>query len=363
MKFASEPETVEQGAPSFASAVVETTVSRDWPSVSVLIPMRNEEAYIEKTLECVLNMDYPADQMEILVMDGMSTDRSAEIVLGVAARDSRVRLITNPGKTAPAAINLGAKESRNEILVRLDAHALFPEDYVRRSVEALLSCEDAGAAGGGWDFGSETPFQRAVGIALGGFPGVGGAVWRGSSDEQGFKTVDTVPFGAWPRSVFVELGGFNEDWVVNQDYEFNIRLRGAGYKVIYSPWIRSVYFPRKSLRALVRQYGRYGFWRAKTVLAYPKYLKLKYLAAPGLVAALVATLLLVRVSPIPFVVVLGAYALFVVLTALKMSKGSVMTAMRLVEICGAIHFAWGFGFWAGLLRWSLASGRREAVAT
>ena len=327
-----------------------TEAEKTMPAVSVVIPMRNEEEHIRRCLDSILEGDYPKEQMEILIVDGMSEDRSRDIVLAYADSHPLVRLLDNPRRIASTALNMGIREATGEVVVRADAHSVYAPDYVRRCVELLrdTGADNVGGAqravGTGW-------VSRGIAVGITTPFGTGGAKFRHAQESS---WVPTVYLGAWRRSTLEALGGFNEAWVANEDYELNYRLRQAGGRILLSPDIRCWYYARPSLTAFAWQYVRYGFWKARTFLTHPGSLQRRQLAPPALVAGCLVSLGLLPVSPILAGVVPALY-LAANLTA------SVCTAWRrgwrylplLPLVFAAIHLGWGAGFLAGLLRWGL----------
>jgi glycosyltransferase involved in cell wall biosynthesis len=266
--------------------------------VTVAIPCLDEERHIEATLRCVLSQDY-AGELEILVADGGSRDRTRAIVGALAADDPRLRLIDNPGRIQARGMNEILRRARGAIIVRLDAHASYAPDYVRRCVEVLAET-GADNAGGAQRPLAESPFQRALCAALSSPLGVGGAAYR-SPTEEGF--VDTVFLGAFRREVFEKVGIYDPGAVTNEDAELNQRILEAGGRIYLSRAIVAHYHPRSSFSALARQYFRYGMGRARTLLKHRRFPTLRPLVPfAGVVggAALVAT------SPFqPFTLPLG----------------------------------------------------------
>ncbi|MEM2002759.1 MAG: glycosyltransferase family 2 protein, partial [Candidatus Methanomethylicaceae archaeon] len=308
------------------------------PVVSILIPMRNEERYIAQCLESILANDYPKDRLEILVIDGMSTDRSREIVQDYAKHYPFLRLLDNPKRIQSAALNIGIRESKGKIIIRMDAHTLYASDYIRRCVELLETTEAANV--GGLQRAMGTGYiSNAIAIAITTPFGIGNAYFRYAEKEM---WVDTVYLGAWRKSTLETLGGFDEEWVVNEDYELNYRLRKAGGKILLSPEIKCWYYVRPSLKALARQYFRYGFWRVKTLVAYPDSLRWRQLAPPTLVIALLLSL---GILPINWVIGGTVPALYLVANLVA----STWTASRkgwkylplLPVVFAIIHLSWG----------------------
>ena len=229
------------------------------PLVSIVVPCRDERRSIEACLDSILAADYPADRMEVLVVDGRSRDGTREVVDRYAARDERLRRLDNPERRTPVALNLGVAASRGEVILRMDAHTVYPPDYVRRCVEGLER-HDAENVGGVWEIrpADDTVVGRAIAAVYGHPFGVGDAWYRTGVDEP--REVDTVPFGCWPRAVFERLGGFDERLDRAQDLEFNLRLQRAGGRVVLDPAIRSTYLARSTLREDLPHRARSGFW-------------------------------------------------------------------------------------------------------
>src|SRR5216684_2642456 len=196
----------------------------DWPFVAILIPMRNEHRFIATCLDSVLANDYPKAHVEVLVIDGMSTDDSKEIVEAYRQRHSHIRLLSSPKRLQVAALNIGLRQARGEYVVRMDAHTRYASDYVRKCVE-LLQTTDADNVGGVQRAIGTTYVSRAVAVAITTPFGTGDAYFRYARRQM---WVDTVYLGAWRRATLEALGGFDESWAVNEDYELNYRLRRAG---------------------------------------------------------------------------------------------------------------------------------------
>ena len=316
------------------------------PMVSVLIPIRNEQRYIARCLDSILANDYPKNGLEILVIDGMSTDRSREIVQGYIRSYPFIKLLENPKRIQASAMNIGVGEAGGEIIVRMDAHTDYVSDYIRQCV-TILQTTDASNIGGvqravGTDYISDT-----IAIAMTLPFGIGNARFRYSDQEE---WVDTVYLGAWYKKTLDALGGFNEEWVVNEDYELNYRLRQAGGKILLSPKICCHYYVRGSLKTLVHQYFRYGLWKVKTLVAHPDSLRWRHLVPPLFVLSLVVSSALIPVFWVASVMVLGLY----IITNLAVSFWTVRRRgwryLPLLPFVFAIlHVSWGVGFWVGLV--------------
>lgn len=319
------------------------------PTITVVIPMRNEASHVTACLESVLAFDLPPNlSFEVLVFDGESSDNSAELVQALAERDHRLRLLPNPARLQAAAFNRGLAEARGEYLVRLDAHSLYARNYLAECVR-LLETTGAANVGGLQRATGEGPLGSAIAAAVSSRFAAGDAKYRHATEPA---WTDTVYLGAWRTSTVRELGGMHADWAVNEDYEMNVRLRARGGRIYLSPTLQSTYFVRDSLTKLVRQYCRYGFWKVRTLLHHPGSLRWRQAVAPAFVLSLLAT---------PFLWHwFGWFGLgHIVLYLLANVSASVLTARRhgwqllptLPLIFAMVHCSWGSGFLAGMAYW------------
>jgi len=323
-----------------------------YPLVTIIMPIRNEAAYIERSLGAVLSQDYPADRMEILVVDGMSDDGTREVVAALRASNPRasIHLLDNPARIVPTALNIGLRHARGEVIIRVDGHCEIAPDYVRRCVE-LLQETGADNVGGACITIGETSVARAIALAQSSSFGVGGVAFRVGRGTPGY--VDTVPFGAYRREVFDRIGGFDEELVRHQDYEFNCRLRAAGGKIYYSPVIRARYYSRSTLRGLARQYFQYGYWKAIVTRRNPRALSWRHLAPIGLTLALTAGIPVTLWLPGLLSVYGGLWGVYILAcvgaSVLACARGG-WQYLPLVPLAFAtIHLCWGAGFWWGIL--------------
>jgi succinoglycan biosynthesis protein ExoA len=325
------------------------------PFVSVIIPCRNEENTITAVLDALAAQSFPLARMEIILADGMSTDATRERVKTYQAAHPElpVRLIDNPGRTAPAGMNAGFRDARGEIILRMDAHAFPRPDYVQRCVDLLKETGSDGV-GGSVDVlpRTNTVWGRAIAAAGANPFSTGGSRFRvgGAQGE-----VDTIPFGAYRREVFERLGGFNEQVPVNEDYEWNYRVRKSGGKLTYSPDIRSRYFSRGTVNAMMRQYFLYGRQKAVMLSFHPQSLKLRQaipaLFLPSLAAGLVGGILwnpLFAVPVLELLLYLACAVYFSVWDAKE--RRNIEFIASLPPIFFLIHACWGAGFWNGISR-------------
>ncbi|MCU1461472.1 MAG: glycosyl transferase [Acidimicrobiales bacterium] len=312
------------------------------PTVSVVLPARNERGWIRDCLDSLLAQDYP-NLIEILVVDGGSTDGT---VLLAEALDPIIRTIANPRVTAAAAMNIGLAEAKGQILCRVDAHARYAADYVRRCVDLLVS-SGADNVGGSMRPVGTTNFGRAVAAATTSRFGVGPGAFH-FADAVG--EVDTVWLGCWRRETLDALGGYDEDslqWAA-EDQELNHRIRKRGGRILLSPAIRSWYFPRDTPRALARQYFNYGLAKASTIAKHGDLPSYRPLAPAGLVGATVVLAVCGRrwrrfALPLAH---LGACAI----ASVGPSRDPGVAPHRVTGAFVICHWAYGAGFWAGMGR-------------
>ena len=258
------------------------------PLVSVILPIRNESAYIERGMNAILSQDY-LGEMEILVADGMSTDDTRRIVHELSALHPRfnVQILDNPRKIVPTGLNLALQRAKGEIILRVDGHTVIAPEYVSQCVSALHT-SGADNVGGRMNAVGSNLFGQAVALATSSPFGIGGGRFHYSDNEE---WVDTVYMGAWPRRVFERLGLFDEELVRDQDDEFNYRLRASGGRILLSPKIKSEYTVRSSPSALWRQYFQYGFWKVRVLQKHPRQMSLRQFVPPAFVFALLLSLL------------------------------------------------------------------------
>lgn len=326
------------------------------PPVSVIMPVRDEAAYIERSLGSVLAQDYPADRLEILVVDGMSVDGTREVVTAAQATRSNLRLLDNPRGIVPPGLNIGIAEARGDIVVRVDGHCEIAPDYVRRCVEHLLA-DDVEAVGGPIETIGETDEAQAIALAMSSWFGVGGSAFRTINDRP--MLVETVAFPAYMRETLRRLGPFDEELVRNQDDEYNYRLLKSGGRILLSPDIRSRYYSRGSLHKLWRQYYQYGFWKVRVMQKHPRQMRWRQYVPPAFVAALSgSSLLAIFFRPFRYLLAIIFVLYITVNLGASLSLGRAHGSRyvpRLLLIHPILHLSYGLGFLAGL--WHFA-GRR-----
>jgi len=325
------------------------------PLVSVIVPVRNEERYVERCLSRLLGQDYPRERLEILVVDCLSEDQTRAIVQrllgGRASMPPVLRLIDDPGQERTTALNAGIRAATGEIIMRVDARSIVPLDYVRKCVETLAAT-GADNVGGMQQPIAESPMQEAVGLAMSHPFGVGDAQFR-VGKRSGF--VDTVYLGAFRREVFSRVGLFDDVVpVLSEDSDINQRIRDYGGTVYLNAEIRACYYPRETLRGFVALYFRYGVARAGNLMKHRK-LSAWRQAVPPLFVLSLATLGLLALTHeafrVGFGIVLGTYVIsdLGVSASLCARRGKWYLWPRLLAVFPCMHFAWAFGLFNGLL--------------
>jgi len=331
--------------------------------VSVFIPCYNEESTIPALLDSLREQTYPLEHMEIVIADGMSDDRTREIISSyrIAHPDLKVELVDNPERFIPAGLNRAIAASHGDILIRMDAHSRPSKDYIERCVDVL---EKTGAAnvGGRWIIEPSRTTWMARGIAAAAAHplGAGGARYR-INGEAG--EVETVPFGAYPREWLQRVGGYDEALLTNEDYELNERLRASGGKVWFDPSIQTVYYARGDVLSLWKQYARYGFWKVKMLRRYPGSIKWRQAIPPAFVLVFLLLLALAMVfRPARWLlgVQLWMYFLVLLLSGINegLRKGVGILPGFLVAV-PVMHFAWGGAFLVSVVD-SMFGGRFDA---
>lgn len=341
--------------------------NRALPFVSIVMPVRNEEDFIEQGLRSVFVQSYPPELLEVIVVDGDSDDGTREIVerLGADAPFS-LRLAANPKRIAPAALNIGIGESKGEVIVRIDGHCEIDRDYVANCVSHLLAGK-ADGVGGPIETIGDGLRSGAIAAAMSSKFGVGGSAFRTVDDREMY--VDSVAFPGYLRETLEKAGPFNEELVRNQDDEYNYRIRGMGGRILLSPDIRSRYYSRSSFGSLWRQYFQYGYWKVRVLQLHPGQMSLRQFVPPLFVAFIVISgLASVFFRPAIWLLaaVLILYAAVNLIASIIAGFRAGIAAIPLISFSYLIlHFAYGSGFLKGLAvfrdRWSTGNAAARAA--
>ena len=311
----------------------------------------NEEKHIAQAVDRLLQQDYPG-QISIVIAVGPSRDRTSDVVDQLVAEHQSVLRVENPSGRTPAGLNAAIAATQAEVIVRVDGHALVPNDYVRQGVETLHR-SGADNVGGIMDAEGVTPFQRAVAAAMTSKFGVGGAAFHVGGSEG---VALTVYLGCFRRSALDRVGGYDESMIRAQDWEMNYRIRATGGQVWFTPEMRVKYRPRPTPSALAKQYFGYGTWRREVARRYPDTVSVRYLAAPVMVLAVTIGILLAIVGValgITWLSVLGLVPLVVYLLGVTYASaiaGRGASRLNLLRVFPIMHFSWGTGYLLGRAR-------------
>lgn len=340
-----------------------------YPAVSVIIPCRNERDHVSRCLRSVAENGYPG-KLEIIVVDGMSHDGTREVLRELEARNVDLRIVDNPSKTTPIAMNLGLQSARGDVVLIVGAHCELGPGYISTSTRQLLSYKGIACVGGRTiPRAAGGPIQQAIAAVLGSGFGVGNSYYKMPGSRV--REVDTVAFGAYRREVFEKLGGFDERLVRNQDIEFNFRVRRAGYKILLDPSIQVYYSPRRSIRAFWRQNFANGFWNIITWRLVPWSLSWRHFVPLFFVSWLIVfgTLgVFTSVARVLFWTAIGAYGTLDVLESVRIAaKGRRASLAASCLVFPILHLSYGVGSLCGIFSVLLrgmrgATGRREPTS-
>ena len=320
-------------------------------NLSIIIPCRNEEKYIWQCIQSVLENDYPIDDYELIIADGRSSDRTVEIVNEIIRDHSNVCLIDNPKKIAPVAMNLGIQKAKGKIIMRMDAHTAYPKNYISRLLywKDKLSADNVGGVSMA-DVLNKNPTSVAIKSVLSNKFGVGNSFFR--TGAEGVLEVDTVPFGCYDKKLLLEVGGYDERLVRNQDIELNKRLKQQGKSIYLIPEVKCTYYARENFRSLAKNNYDNGKWNILTVYITKNVsaLSIRHFIPLCFVLALVGPLILsFWKSPIIFLtpIVLFLYTVVLLRVISKMDKSDT-NQWSLFAAFATLHFSYGLGSLIGL---------------
>ena len=317
------------------------------PVVSIVIPMRNEIDYLDACLDGFAAQDYPSSLLDVIVVDGGSTDGSAERVVERAADEPWLRIVDNPRVKASAAFNIGVGEAKGDVVCLFSAHGVPDPAYVRRSVDVLTET-GADGVGGRYHHVGLDPISNAIGLAMVSPYGMASP----HRHAQARQEVDTISHPAYRADALAEVGAFDETLERNSDYELNYRLRQIGKVLLFDPSVESIYRPRSSLRALGRQFWWYGRWKARVAQRHPGSLRPRHLVAPAAVAAGALAPLLLPWRRGRRLVAAGAAAdgaVVVVAVASARPLEHEASPAALAACFPIMHGCWGAGFLASVV--------------
>lgn len=317
--------------------------------ISVVMPVYNEEKYIENCIESLLLQDYPKNLMEWIFVDGMSSDNTVKLIEKYKEQyPEMIKIMANPNKTVPYAMNIGIKEAKGKFIVRLDAHADYSKDYISKCVY-YLETTDADNVGGVAETKSKGFVGNAIAKMLSSRFGVGNSDFR-TNGESGY--VDTVPFGAFRKEVFEKWGGYDERLTRNQDNEMNYRIRKNGGKVYLSSDIKLSYYCRDSIKGISNMALKNGMWNVITMKLCPGSMGLRhFIPLMFLLSIIVLPILSIFVHPFAllFSIEMCLYLLLDCYFSAKQADG-VKEFLLLLILFPIFHITYGAGSLKGLLK-------------
>ncbi len=321
--------------------------------VSVVVPIRNEASYLQLFLDSLCAQDLLCCDCEILLIDGQSTDQTREIIKEYQALHSNIRLLDNPHKTVPYAMNIGIRESKGDVIIRLDAHSTFPSDYISVLVKKQkeLTADNIGCACVA-DVLTKTPKTLAIREVLQHPFGVGNSSFRTGVKET--RLVDTVPFGCFPKETFVKYGMYDTRLTRNQDIELNKRIIDGGGKVYIIPDVQCTYYCRETYGALAQNNFMNGKWNILTVyftkqmrsLSLRHFVPLLFLLSFVIGCALsVAEVLSPWLALFPVML----YLMILLSVSVQLAVSRDLNVIRLFITFPILHLSYGLGSLCGLL--------------
>lgn len=317
-------------------------------TVSITIPCRNEEHYIGKCLQSIVNCDYDKNFLSVFVCDGISDDKTQTIVNTFTEKYPFITLIKNEKQTTPFALNLGLKADHADIKIILGAHAEIYPDYINKCIEAFSFDEKLGCVGGVIENVYENDTAEVIGKAMSSGFGVGNAHFR-TGELDGY--VDTVAFGAYKSQVFEKIGYFDEELIRNQDDEFNFRLLKHGFKIYLFRPIRSKYYVRASFKKLYRQYYQYGYWKVYVNKKHQTITTLRQLVPLLFVLYLFVGLCLACLHPLILALYLMVLLLYISAAFYSASKQEqkFSSVLKIAKSFFILHFSYGLGYLKGII--------------
>lgn len=321
--------------------------------ISIIIPVRNEEKYIDSVLKSIVSYKNNNFDIEIVIIDGLSEDNTLQKIKKEFAKHKNIILLNNINKTVPYALNMGIKKSKGKIIIRMDAHSIYPKNYVQVLVSYLEKL-NADNVGGMWDIipADQSHKSKIIASLMASPFAVGNVSYRVSKSTKPIE-VDSVPFGCYRREIFDKIGLFDEEFIRNQDDELNLRLKKAGGKIFLIPSLKIKYFARKNFTQLFQLYSQYGYWKPKVIKKNKKPAKLRHLVPVGFIIYLFSFpgLFFSSLFRVVWLSIFGIYTFFLIVGSfIGMKKNKLPFFDFFVFMFGfvGIHLSYGFGFLHGI---------------
>lgn len=320
--------------------------------VSIIVPCRNEENYIENTIKNIINQDYP--NIEVLIIDGASSDITPDIIKKFAKTNAKIKYFENPNRTVSYALNMGIIKSKGEIIIRMDAHCIYPVNYVTELVKNLIK-SNADNVGGVWITkpGNSSYKALAISEATSSIFGIGNASYRLKSNL--IKEVDTVPFGCYKREIFSKIGLFDEELIRNQDDEFNGRVIKNGGRILLIPSIKIDYYARTTFSKASKMFYQYGLFKPLVTKKLGKPTSLRQFFPVVFLFVLVLAPVVYLLSFELFIADLCIVSTYLSLNLffsirISISKRNIALFYYMPLTFLIIHISYGFGYLCGFIR-------------
>lgn len=310
--------------------------------VSVILPCQNEKKHIGACLDSILAQNYPGDFIEILVVDGMSEDGTRGILETYASKHTTIKIINNPRKIVPVAMNLGIKMAQGSIIARMDGHTTYSNDYIEKCLE-FLHKTGADSVGGPMRAVGTDYVSKAIALVHNSPFGLGGGKFH---DENWEGEVDTPYLECWPRRVFDKVGLFDERLVRNQDIEFDSRIKKSGGKIFLTPEIKSFYYCRSSLISLWKQNFKNGLWGIKAIKITPGSLSVRHFVPLLFVLGLFTGWVIMPI----WLAIIGSYMLCNAYFSIMIGiKNGVKYVFIVPVVFIILHLSYGLGTLTGII--------------
>lgn len=325
--------------------------------VSIIIPCRNEELYISKVLDNIINQDFDKSYLEVIIVDGNSEDKTASIIMDYATKYSYIKCLKNPNLTVPYALNQAISESNGDVIIRMDAHAIYPSNYISKLTKQLfqLGADNIGGIIKTLP-NNESLIAHSIAIAMSSSFGVGNSYFRIGTNKP--KSVDTVPFGCFRREIFNKIGLFDTELTRNQDDEFNGRIIQNGGKIFLIPDVEIKYYARSTWKKMSLMFYQYGLFKPLVNRKLKKPATIRQFFPLGFVMLLFWIVITPLIWMPAFLLGLIALSLYFVLnfstTFMIVRKAkNVMLLFTLPITFFLIHTSYGWGYLIGIVRFQL----------
>jgi glycosyltransferase involved in cell wall biosynthesis len=323
------------------------------PFVTVIIPSFNEERFIASLLDNIHDQDYPKDRLEVFIIDGLSNDRTRDIIEEYHQHHPYIQMFLNENRFVPFALNLGIKKSHGEVVIRMDAHSQYPENYISTLVKYLFEL-DAENVGGTWITkpANNSAKANSIAIAQSSVFGVGDSHFR--IGIKGIRKVDTVPYGCFPKQLFEKIGLFDEQLLRNQDDEFNARIIENGGSIYLIPDVPITYFARSGIKTLVKMFYQYSFFKPLVNRKLKRPATIRQFIPPLFVLYLLFGWISVFISSTLFLFFIGSIGIYLLFNIVFTAKSTWDTGkwylpLYLPWIFFLQHLTYGIGYLIGII--------------